>query len=180
MPRPWLKLEPHFIEVPLTHADLAYGEEIGRSRSDANGEHVDGIIDPHRMPVDIDIQGAIAELAFTKYYGAPWTGRLWTRAEWEQRRQEGDVGPVQIKSVRALHHKMILQSSQRHVFDCPYVLVSLHKLPIAVMSGWCMSTFAMQPRFMNPTLPKRAWAVPRTALCPMATFDLSRFPRGAS
>jgi len=165
----------HYIEVPLTDKEIAYATDVGLSRSDVNSTYGDGTLDPHRLPNEIDVQGAIAELAFTKFYGLEWTGQLWTREEWLQKRSEGDVGPVQVKSVRKLHHKLIIRKTQGHLIDCPYVLVSLHALPIAILSGWCMGAYAIRPRFFNPTLPTPAWAVPRSALAPMETFEPSQF-----
>jgi len=165
----------HFIDVPLTIRELAGAEEIGRCRSDANGAYSDGIIDPHRQPVDIDIQGAIAELAFMKHYKLPWTGRLWTREEWALRRGEGDVGSIQIKSVRKATHKLIIPKKHAHMGDYPYVLVSLHKLPIVVLAGWCWGTFVIRDKWWDETLDVPAWAVRRGSLCPMETFKPSHF-----
>lgn len=165
----------HFIDVPLTADEIAHATDVGLSRSDTNGAFKDGMLDPNRLPNEIDVQGAIAELAFTKFYGLVWTGQLWTREEWSRKRSDGDVGTVQIKSARKLHHKLLIRKAQGHLVDHPYVLVSLHTLPVAVLSGWCMGSFAIRPRWFDHSLPVPAWAVPRTRLAPMESFEPSRF-----
>jgi len=160
------------IEVELSNEEIARAADIGRARSAVNDLYTDGAIDPHRSGIDIDIQGAIGEFAFAKHYKIAWTGRLWTRQEWEKRRGDGDIGPIQIKTIRDMNHRLIVPEKDAGLKNAPFVLVSLHSLPIATLVGWCMGSYIIQPRFWNISLPRAAWAVYPERLAPMSTFWL--------
>lgn len=158
----------HYVDVELTQQELNHARQVGKARSHYNDHRPDGRISKRLSEHEIDIQGAIAEYAFCKHYGLPWTSRLWADEEWKKRRNDGDVGIVQIKSCARHLHKMIIPKIDPTAI---YVLVSLHKLPIAVLSGWCYGKEI--PNEVDKALPTPNPSMRQSRLWPMCTFPIT-------
>lgn len=122
------------MKIELTNYEMDQAADVGRSRNAINRDagQADGCV---MESLDIDIQGAQAELAVAKAFKMEWTGRLYTYQDWQDWRKNGhDVGPIEVRSTRHENGRLILHPSDNN--KSPFVLIRSHKSPEFDIVGW--------------------------------------------
>ena len=152
--------------VTLSSVELENAKEAGTGRNEINcaARHTPAEV-AKRFLVN-NIQGARAELAVAKYFGLPWTGRLFTAAGFREYQAKGghDVGPLEVKSTRRADGCMRLP--QNTPDGSPHVLVFAHGEDTYEIIGWCFGKEGKQAQYLTHPRNhgKPYYLVPRTVL----------------
>lgn len=107
-----------------------------------------------------EVMGAIAELAVAKYYNVYWASAVGHPGE-------PDIGPYQVRSKAAPHHRLIVH---KKALDTDVYISALVEPPRVTLCGWLMGYEAKDPRWWRDMPPPKASAffVPDSSLHPMA------------
>lgn len=106
----------------------------------------------------IEIESALAEMAYAKYKNRYWSGMIW-----DGKVATADVGKAQI---RWTHHRdghLIVYNEDTD--EAPYVLV-IGTAPVYTIMGWIVGTHAKNPEYWRipPEVKTPAFFVPQAAL----------------
>jgi hypothetical protein len=144
------------IRVSLTPRELGLGaiagvyRQIGamqNGRSEIKGAAAD--------PWDAHIEGALAEMAVSKFLGIYWSGTSF-------RFQDGDVGPYQVRSSRRPDAHLLIH--EREPDEAPFLLVT-GAAPDFTIRGWILGREAKRPEWVREGPGhKAAYWVPQGAL----------------
>lgn len=137
----------------LSSADCEEAKKVARLRvADAQRYcKVDYTADAGRT-LDYHTQGALAELAFARWSGLPWTGRLFNVDQWKTRAlRPRDVEPFEVRS-RPMRGKDL--PARPHDDDgAIYVLCWTHRLPMVGFVGWAYGREIKQHRLNTSKVP---------------------------
>jgi hypothetical protein len=111
---------------------------------------------------DIDIQGAIGEMAVAKHFGFYWFGG------WPLRVGDGDVGRHQVRSTTLEHGGLIVHPDDPD--DVPFILVLVGQPHRPRIVGWMSGKEAKQDRYWRSDVRDPTFIVPQSALHPIAEF----------
>lgn len=166
--------------VRLTPEQVAYATRIGRQRHelhDATGR-TDPLVDTARTGLDIDVQGACAEMAVSVALHRPWDGAFQKLAEWRVWRRLGhDVDGLQVRCTNYATGGLCVHKTDP---DQPFILVLDRDAPEYVLAGWVMGSFAKQDMYWDETLMSKrpCFLVPQVDLRSCA--ELAREPERAA
>lgn len=121
--------------VSLSPTEIAQAMEVASRRNQmqrAAGRPDGKVIEDS---LDIDVQGACAELAVAKALGLPWDGKFFDDAEWLVWRTSGhDVSGLEVRSTRYRSGRLILHRDDSD--DLPFVLVRACDNALFEIVGW--------------------------------------------
>jgi len=108
---------------------------------------------------DVDIEGALGEMAFAKYRDLYWSGA----ADFG----EGDVGDTEVRTTKYANGHLLLYPSSAHNKRFALMIGSLGSYKVA---GWLSGKDGKQPKFwreMGSGSGRRAFMVPQDELKPV-------------
>jgi len=134
------------MNVVLTTEDYLFAKEIAckRNNTQREGKRNDGKVLPDSL--GIDIQGALAEYAFSKAAGFDWDGRLFNLEEWELWRKFGhDVNGIEIRSTKHKNGCLIVHPKDKD--NAPFVLVVCDSNTSFSIKGWAFGYEAKDSKY---------------------------------
>ena len=159
--------------IKLSSAELLNARNAGEGRSKENSKGKNIPKNMRSASVARNIQGAKAELAVAKYFGLPWTGRLFTVAGFKSYlSQDGhDVGPLEVKSTVIANGPMRLPTDTPD--EAPHVLVYPLSNNTFEMVGWCLGKEGKQAKYLSRPqgLEEPCYYVPKEALKPIGELE---------
>jgi hypothetical protein len=152
--------------VVLTDEDIRLATDAGKNRNLVNRKAGRSSVIVVGTSIDSDIQGARAEMAVSKFFGIPWTGKFFENEEWQKWKKSGghDVGPLEVRSTTYKYGHLPMFKDD--LDDAPYILVVVHDECTYEIIGWCWGWEGRQPGFWaDPGRHGRAYfCVPRRIL----------------
>lgn len=147
-------------EVNLTPFEIIMGAGVGLRRRTASmrrgNQDNDYFSGTGRTHWDVDIEGALAELAFAKFLGVYWDGSVNTG-------KAPDVGGYQVRHTDLERGCLIIR--RRDSADERYVLVTGDHRAGYMVRGWKFGHEAMVDEFIrDPGKKNEAWFVPQSEL----------------
>jgi hypothetical protein len=121
--------------VKLSCLELHKARSVGQRRNKENRsvDRTDGKVLEDSL--EIDVLGAEAELAVSRFLNIPWDGRFFRDAQWLKWRKGGhDVGPIEVRAT--LHKTGRLIVHPKDDDDAPFILVRASRRPIFDIVGW--------------------------------------------
>lgn len=108
---------------------------------------------------DMNINGAIGELALAKHLGWYWDGALGNF-------KADDVGHHQVRATTWENGRLLIHHEDKD--DRKFVLVTLHDMPCVTLAGWMLGQDAKDPAYWaEPRRGRGCYAVPQEMLRPM-------------
>ena len=147
--------------VTLTESELEMGFAIGKMRrieSLKKGLQNAHGFDARPSMIDIDVYGALAEIAYCKYRNTYWSGPV-------NNYKDPDAGDsVQVRHSQLNNASLILRENDRE--DYYYVLVT-GEMPTFKICGWIQGADGKRDNFLRaPNNRPPAWFVPQSSLKP--------------
>ena len=149
----------------LTEEQSKIAEHVGRLRV-KTGEGRPDLLDCANSPAGKrHVEGAVAECYVAIASGQPWRAY---QANHKSRKEVNvpDVGPFEVKSVRARNHRIILHSTP--LLQSPHLLVLTQKHSPTQweceLLGWCFGFEIWDKKWWDTTLPTPAYARPADSL----------------
>lgn len=135
------------LKVKLTEEEINLAYEIAhkRNQSQRKANRKDGKV--LEDSIEIDKQGALAELAVAKCLGRLWDGKFFEIHEWLNYRQSGnDVSGLEIRSTKHKNGRLIIHPNDKDYV--PYVLVIQDKDDFELV-GWLYAFEAKRPEYFK-------------------------------
>lgn len=132
-----------------------------RNSSQRDAGRKDGLVKGNSL--NRDLEGALAELAVSKAFNLPWTGRFYPIQTWDKWKHEGnDVGKLEIRSTDRSNGRLICHPNDKD--DSPYLLVLSHDSPFFHLVGWVFGKDAKNSLYWRTNVPKPCYMVPQENL----------------
>ncbi len=154
--------------VELSNGEVLSAAQVGIMRHyaslksgkpDAFGKAAEGGWTEH-------VEGALGELAVSKYLGIHWPATINTY------RSQPDTGPYEVRTRSRHDYDLIIRESDRD--DAIYILVT-GICPIYCVRGWMVASEGKQPEFLQSYGHRPpAYFLPAARLYPMATLSRNR------
>ncbi len=157
--------------VELTQHQLDLGVGVGHQRNALHRNHgrADGIV-RSGTSLEMDIDGALAELAVCVAFNEPWANAFVPQiTDWDARRKAlHDVGSMEVKSTKYAGGCLLVQPQFSD--ESPYVLVVTNLSPVFRIAGWLYGWEVKQPQFWRVDVPRPCFMAPQSALRPVNTL----------
>jgi hypothetical protein len=140
------------IEVKLSPEQVAFATKIGRKRHELHNStgRVDPLVDTSRTGLDVDVQGACAEMAVSVALKRPWDGAFQKLEDWRIWRKIGhDVSGLQVRCTNYATGGLCIHESDPN--DHPFLLVIDRDAPTYIIAGWIFGRDAKKPAYWNTT-----------------------------
>ena len=147
--------------VELTEKDVEKARECADRRNKHNQAHIrDQRVAADRTSFEVDLNGALAELAVVKMTGYSWY--FFEERFWEKRKKDRDpdVGPIEVKTNNKRFKTHLLLYQRDGIDQRPYLLA----IPIGdnrfEMIGWRFGFECRKKRYWMADWPRPCFAVP--------------------
>lgn len=125
-------------------------QSLQKGRQNANGLSAD-------LNWQVNIEGAIGELALAKYLNIFYSGKGIFRGD--------DVPGLQVRTAAGDSHRLILHPGD---LDADIFVLVVGQPPTYRVAGWCLGAEGKRPEFWSePVKGRPAFFVPQEALCPI-------------
>lgn len=134
------------ITVQLTLQERIEALNVARQRQNVNRGSGRGDAKVLKNGLEVDVQGAIGEIAIAKHFNLVWDGKIKSNEEWLEWRKSGhDVSGLEVRFTKHRKGNLILQKKDKD--DGMFVLITQIEPGRYEIVGWCFGLEGKQSHY---------------------------------